>query len=541
MLTLRYNEPVFILTLRGRVDYRSGISSEMAAVVNLQDTSSEIFDQEKCNLRASNCQHCVILAENLRTALEEIESTKLIIELLGSDNGKHPPLDDRKVNPSSNVNEVSETEQLTESPVKWLTSKTKCRKKAEVKNTYYITVANRYEHLSNLKDSQEDVRPRIRVQDESEIHYDEQLQNICGIDATSGTHGLGNITTIHDHNLNHQQLKLNEKTQQLGKNINKSKNNYRGSDIPTILNGKIEVKNSRTTLNRVKHKNMNNKTQKIKQHKVLLVGDSFLRGIRDNVELTTSGKFGIYSLMHPGGDLNTILQSAYKASEDLTHKDLIFVCGGTNDFNDANEGPNVDNITEFIQSNKHTNVIFANVPLRYGLSYYSQTNEKIRTYNRKLAEIIREHEEVTLMEMDTERKNHTRNGLHFNKLGKWWLSHKITTSIHAILNVMTEQSTNRVSNQEPQGNFNVVQESDPSQRCMVNVEANAKLVTQAEKVHIDTEMPIQELNESVNVNSNSKSMEDEDNQNNVSAIRMNESASANSVNKLTDDNDSLTL
>jgi hypothetical protein len=82
---------------------------------------------------------------------------------------------------------------------------------------------------------------------------------------------------------------------------------------------------------------------------VLLVGDSFLRGIRDSVELTTSGKFGIYNLMHPGGDLNTILQSAYKASEDLTQKDLIYVCGGSNNFNDETEGPNVDNIIEFIQ------------------------------------------------------------------------------------------------------------------------------------------------------------------------------------------------
>lgn len=53
--------------------------------------------------------------------------------------------------------------------------------------------------------------------------------------------------------------------------------------------------------------------------------------------------------MHPGGDLNTILQSAYKASEDLTQKDLIYVCGGSNDFNDETEGPNVDNIIEFIQ------------------------------------------------------------------------------------------------------------------------------------------------------------------------------------------------
>jgi hypothetical protein len=106
----------------------------MAAIVSLQDISSEMFDREKCNLCASNCQHCVILAERLRTALEEIESTKLIIELLGSDSvgdgGKHSPLDDGHVNPPSNVNDISETVQSTKSPDKWLTSKTKCRKKS---------------------------------------------------------------------------------------------------------------------------------------------------------------------------------------------------------------------------------------------------------------------------------------------------------------------------------------------------------------------------------------------------------------------------
>jgi len=493
----------------------------MAAIVSLQDISSEMFDREKCNLCASNCQNCVILAERLRTALEEIESTKLIIELLGSDSvgdgGKHSPLDDGHVNPPSNVNDISETVQSTESPDKWLTSKTKCRKKAEVKNTYHITVTNRYEHLSNLKDTQEDnVGPRIQVQDESlEIHHGEQLQNIREIDATSGTHGLGNTTAILDHNLKHQQPKLNDKTQQLGKNINKSMNDYRGFGIPTILNGKIEAKNSRMTLNRAKYKNVNNKTQKIKQHKVLLIGDSFLRGIRDNVELMTSDKFGIYSLMHPGGDLSTILQSAYKASEDLTYKDLIYVCGGTNDFNDETEGPNVENIVEFIQSNNRTNIIFANVPPRYDLSYYSQINEKIRIYNRKIAEIIHEHEKVTLMEMDTERKNHTRNGLHFSKSGKRWLSHKITTSIYAILNEMTEQGTKKVTNQEPQENLTAVKERDSSQRCTDNIKVDAKLVTQIE--------------------SNNKPMDGKVNQNNANAIRISESASANSVNELIDD------
>jgi hypothetical protein len=87
----------------------------------------------------------------------------------------------------------------------------------------------------------------------------------------------------------------------MGKNVKKSKNDCQGYYIPTILNGKIEVRNSGVTLNKVNYKNGKNKTQKIKQHKVILIGDSFLRGIRDKVELSTSDKFGIYSCCRPYG------------------------------------------------------------------------------------------------------------------------------------------------------------------------------------------------------------------------------------------------
>jgi hypothetical protein len=66
---------------------------------------------------------------------------------------------------------------------------------------------------------------------------------------------------------------------------------------------------------------------------VILIVDSFLKGIRENVELSIRNKFGMYGLLQPGGDLDTILHSAYKAAEGLTHKDLICVCGGSNDLN----------------------------------------------------------------------------------------------------------------------------------------------------------------------------------------------------------------
>ena len=73
-----------------------------------------------------------------------------------------------------------------------------------------------------------------------------------------------------------------------------------------------------------------------------------------------------------------------------------------------------------------------------------------------------------------------------------------------------------------------------------NIKVDAKLVTQIEKVNIDTELLIQELNERLYVHSNNKPMDDKNNQNNANAIRINESASVNSVNKLIDDKGSLT-
>jgi hypothetical protein len=141
--------------------------------------------------------------------------------------------------------------------------------------------------------------------------------------------------------------------------------------------------------------------KKFRQHKVTLIGDSFLRGIRENVELSLSNKFGIYSMPEPGCKLNTLLESANRASGSLTHKDVIFICGGVNDFNSDKDEPTIDHIIEFIKSsNNHTNIVLANVPIRYDLSYYSQVNKGIRSYNKKLMEIIKEHRQVALIEID---------------------------------------------------------------------------------------------------------------------------------------------
>ena len=108
----------------------------------------------------------------------------------------------------------------------------------------------------------------------------------------------------------------------------------------------------------------------------------------------------------------------------------------------ADKGESViDHIMEFIKTNNHTNIVLTSVPIHYDLSYYSPENKGIRPFNKKLKEITKEHKQVALIEIDTDRKYHTQHGLHFNKLGKLLFSNKIAQAIHFILGNKLKQST----------------------------------------------------------------------------------------------------
>jgi len=104
------------------------------------------------------------------------------------------------------------------------------------------------------------------------------------------------------------------------------------------------------------HKNSVTK-KKVRQHNVMMIGDSFLSGIRENVEASLTDKFGIYSVVKPGCELNNLLESAKSVTGSLIHKDVIFICGGSNDFNFDKDESVIDHIIEFIRTNNHTNIV----------------------------------------------------------------------------------------------------------------------------------------------------------------------------------------
>jgi hypothetical protein len=275
---------------------------------------------------------------------------------------------------------------------KWTVITSKCRRKGftpknltVLNTTYSLTTANGYEQLTNLQDMlAEDITPKN--QDENNILY----------------------TSDCDHRINlHHQGR--EEDQRIGRRNRKGTREYH---IRTSLNGKICNTSKEAVLSAGTCRNSAAKNKPI-QPNVIIIGDSFLRGIREIVEFS-SDNFGIYSMVKPGCKLNTLLESAKSVVGRFTHKDAILICGGSNDLNNNNNESVIKDIMEFIKVNNHTNIL-ASVSVPYDLTYYSQANTEIRSYNKKLMEIMNAHKQVALIEINTHGKYHTRHGLHFNK------------------------------------------------------------------------------------------------------------------------------
>ena len=50
--------------------------------------SSDPYNQNKCDLSVSECSNCVLMENQLHSALDELESAKLIIQLLQKESDK---------------------------------------------------------------------------------------------------------------------------------------------------------------------------------------------------------------------------------------------------------------------------------------------------------------------------------------------------------------------------------------------------------------------------------------------------------------------
>jgi hypothetical protein len=75
------------------------------------------------------------------------------------------------------------------------------------------------------------------------------------------------------------------------------------------------------------------------------------------------------------------------------------------------------------------------VPQRYDLEMSSCVNREVKVFNKKLQKRKKVHENLFVMDVNTDRDLHTRHGLHLNSKGKEYSVNQIVKVIKNLLHV----------------------------------------------------------------------------------------------------------
>jgi hypothetical protein len=121
-------------------------------------------------------------------------------------------------------------------------------------------------------------------------------------------------------------------------------------------------------------------------HKLIMFGDSFLRGSPEIVRTSLSEKCDVLSVVNPGADLSELTQSLKNEVLTLTFMDALVLGGGSNDLDRHKFKTALKLVTKLVKLNNHTNIILLNIPHHYDLQNHSCMNNEIRKYDRKLSE-----------------------------------------------------------------------------------------------------------------------------------------------------------
>jgi hypothetical protein len=126
---------------------------------------------------------------------------------------------------------------------------------------------------------------------------------------------------------------------------------------------------------------MNNK------RKVIVIGDSHARGCASelNAKLNTQRKATLaYGIVKPRMGLEKTVDLTKKETNILEKKDTVVVWGGTNDIAKNNTDEGQKHLIDFVDKNRHTNIIVMSAPHRHDLINSSCVNAEVTRFNRKI-------------------------------------------------------------------------------------------------------------------------------------------------------------
>jgi hypothetical protein len=143
--------------------------------------------------------------------------------------------------------------------------------------------------------------------------------------------------------------------------------------------------------------------------------------------------FDVCGVVKPRSVTGSVMKTAKSDVGKLTMNDLLITCSGTNDIDRNHSGNAFKNITNFIKSVNHTNIILISVPHRRDVTDYSHVNSMIKSFNRKLLTLAKIFSQVSIIEIVNNRLLFTKHGLHLNDSGKESVSNQLVLHIFSIL------------------------------------------------------------------------------------------------------------
>jgi hypothetical protein len=148
------------------------------------------------------------------------------------------------------------------------------------------------------------------------------------------------------------------------------------------------------------------------------MGDSHLRGCASKMIASLDDRCDVHGVVKPGSATGSLMETAKGDVDQLTMNDFLIVCSGMNDIDRNFPSIAFKNITNFIKSVNHTNILLICVPYRRDLEDYSHVNSKIKLLNSKLSKLAKIFKHVNIIEVDNNRFLFTKHGLHLNESGK---------------------------------------------------------------------------------------------------------------------------
>lgn len=165
------------------------------------------------------------------------------------------------------------------------------------------------------------------------------------------------------------------------------------------------------------------------KHKVIILGDSHGRGCASELNTQLDKSFDVIGFVKPGAPIEEILKTRTNDVMKLTKDDFLVILGGANDVA-KNESKNIiHELNKHITTFKETNVIVMSVPHRYDLIESSCVNKEITFSNRKVTKWAKPLTNTTVLDINLDKAQYTKHGLHLNAKGKYKMAKSISEHI----------------------------------------------------------------------------------------------------------------